>query len=363
MKILVFLPNWVGDVVMATPALRALRRYYANDWITYVGRFAAVQTLSGTDWANETITYSLGGRKADGWGIFHLVFALRRQRFDLAVLLPNSFRAAMVARLGAVRKVAGYDRDGRGWLLNTRLAPQRDEMGFVPVPAIDYYNALAVAVGAQSVSRKMELPVPAADNAAADALLQESGIVADRPLVMINPGASFGTSKLWDPERFAAVADQLIVRRGAQVIIHAAPSEQRIAAQVVAAMKNKPEIDFSRRNGSIGLLKALMRKCQLLITNDTGARHIAAASGIGVVTIFGSTDPDWTTIFYGRERIVRSNVMCAPCQKKVCPQPAGPHYHQCMAAISVEMVLTPAEELLDELSHGTAKIAAGGQSE
>ncbi len=111
-------------------------------------------------------------------------------------------------------------------------------------------------------------------------------------------------------------------------------------------MQSKPAINFAEVPGNIALLKSLLRRCSLLITNDTGARHIAAAMGISVVTIFGSTDPKWSQIDYEHERIVRVEVPCSPCQQKVCAHPAGPQWHECMKAVTPVMVLDAARELL-----------------
>jgi heptosyltransferase-2 len=198
----------------------------------------------------------------------------------------------------------------------------------------------------------MSLPVQPQDAAAAEALLAEAGLagadaVGDGPLVMLNPGASFGTSKMWSAGRYAALADMLVERRGARIIINAAPSERHIAAWVGQAMTHPPAINFAGRDNTLGLLKALLRRCDLLVTNDTGARHLAAAMRIGVVTIFGSTDPQWARIDYPCERQVRVAVPCSPCQQKLCTQPAGPAYHQCLEAITPEMVYAVAAELLD----------------
>jgi heptosyltransferase-2 len=151
------------------------------------------------------------------------------------------------------------------------------------------------------------------------------------------------------------LADALVDRRGAAIIINAAPSERAIARQVAGAMRRRPAVNLADFDNTIGLLKGLLSRCDLLITNDTGARHIAAALGVPVVTIFGSTDPRWSAIDYQLERIVRLDVPCSPCQKPTCPQPPGPMYHQCMEAITPDAVLAPAEELLDLVASGRAK--------
>jgi len=351
-RIAVFLPNWVGDVVMATPALRAIRQHWGRAHIVHVGRPAALETLAGGDQADETLAdASPRGRAAAG--LWELARRLRRDPPDLVVLLPNSFRTALAARLGGARRVAGYARDGRAMLLSDRLAPPRDDRGrLVPVSAVDYYLALVRRLGAPCESRALELPVRPDDETAADELLDRAGVDRRRELVMINPGASFGTSKMWDPRRYAALADLLAERRGTQIILNAAPGERQVARWVAECMRRPAAVNLAELNNRIALVKSLLRRCDLLVTNDTGARHLAAAAGIGVVTVFGSTDPHWSRIDYPRERIVRVEVDCSPCQQKLCPQPAGPAYHQCMTRISPEMVLSAAEELLDERAAG-----------
>jgi len=345
-NILVFLPNWVGDVVMATPMLRALRGHFADGRITYIGRPVAVETVRGTPWADDLIVER---SRAGLFRTVNMLRTLRRGRYDLAVLLPNSFRSAMFARLGGADDVIGYARDGRSVFLTIKLSPARGPDGrFTPAPMIDYYNAIATRLGCDDPGWSMQLHVSDADESAADALLAETR--ADRstgPLVMLNPGASFGPSKLWPAERFAAVADALIAARGARVIINAAPAEHAVARAVADTVKHPPLLNFAGRPNSLGMLKALLGRCQLLVTNDTGARHIAAARGCGLVTIFGSTDPAWARIDYPHERTLRQTIPCGPCQQKTCTQPAGPDFHRCMTSISPEAVLTECQAVLD----------------
>jgi len=386
-NMLVFLPNWVGDVVMASPALRALREHFADTRITYIGRPVAIETVRGTPWADELLVEC--SRKSL-IATAKIMWTLRRGRYDLAVLFPNSFRSAMLARLSGAANVIGYARDGRKIFLTIPLTPTRSADGkFTPVPMIDYYNALATRLGCDDPGWSMQLHVSDDDESAADALLAD----ADRstgvppvsrmgvspmqhgherdilesarattdmersdpagagreagPLVMLNPGASFGPSKLWPAERFAAVADDLIVTRGARIIINAAPAEHDVARAVAAAMTHAPRINLADKANSLGLLKALLGRCDLLVTNDTGARHIAAARGCGLVTIFGSTDPTWARIDYPQERTIRVDVPCGPCQKKICSQPAGQNFHCCMTAISPQAVLAECLAILD----------------
>ena len=179
-------------------------------------------------------------------------------------------------------------------------------------------------------------------------MLDESGLDRSRPIVMLNPGASFGTSKMWSAERYAALADMLVERRSAQIIINAAPAEKTHRRMGGAGDGRGPGHQLRRAGQQPGAAEGSLRRCDLLVTNDTGARHLAAAADIAVVTIFGSTDPEWARIDYPKERIVREPVECSPCQLKLCPLPAGPDYHKCLELVSPDAVFSAAAELLDE---------------
>ena len=332
---------------MATPVLRAIRRSFPEAKITHIGRPVALEVLCGSNLSDEQIE-DYSGRRPKLLNLIRQARRIGRLRFDLAILLANSFRSALLCRLARIKRIAGYDRDGRGWLLSDRLAPPRDDRGnYKPLPMVDYYNALASTLGIHVNSPEISLSVTDSGEESAKSLLDSAGVDRSRPIVMLNPGASFGPSKIWPIEAYAAVADTLIERRGAQIIINAAPDERQIALELAGAMGNPPAINLAEHQNSISLLKSLLSLTSLLITNDTGARHIGAAMGASVVTIFGSTDPIWSRIDYPHERIVRIDVTCSPCQKKRCPLPHGPEYHQCMVGITPEMVLAASEELLD----------------
>ncbi|MBS3820738.1 MAG: hypothetical protein GVY16_09935 [Planctomycetes bacterium] len=334
--ILVALPNWVGDAVMATPALRALRAHYRDALITLLGRPAILQVL-GDDprLADATMETHKGGLLST----WRTAREIRRGRFDLAVLLPNSFRSGLLAWLGRAKRRAGYARDGRGWMLTDGIAPPRNAAGKLrPYPARDYYIDLVATLGAPVASGELTLAV---DSAAADAVLAEAGFDPDRPLVMINPGGANNLSKLWLAERFAAVADELAEQRDAQIILNAAPAEREMLAPVSQAMRNRLLLDFTRRGNTLRQLKALLARCDVLITTDTGARHIGAAVGSAVVTIFISTDPEWARIDCPRETIVTVNTPFMPVE-------TGSHAHlQMVRGVTVEMVRSAAETWLD----------------
>ncbi len=343
-RIAIFLPNWVGDVVMATPAIRAISELLGRESVTLVGKPIALQTLYGNCWSARSIEEI--SREGLG-GLRQMVRTLRAGRFDTIVLMPNSFRTAAVARLAGPPRLVGYNRDGRGWLLTDRLEPPRTAEGrFKPAPMLDYYNRLALAVGTADPGYRMQLPVSPPHETQAEQMLDSAGRDPSRPLVILNPGGSFGPSKMWMPDRYGRLGDRLVAEYGAQIILNVAPNEKAIARQVAAAMVCRPLINFAEQDNSLPLLGALVRRADLMVTNDTGARHFAVAGEMSVVTLFGSTDPRWTHLYYNRERCLRVELPCSPCQEKLCVMPAGPLYHKCMLDIPVDRGIAACRDLL-----------------
>lgn len=344
-RILVYMPTWVGDVVMTTPALRALRKRFADSHITLICRGNAAPVLAGSPLIDEIIPLTRSKKR----GLFAPITdtlanarAIRGGTFDAAVLLSNSFRAAATVRWAGVRRRVGYDRDRRGWLLTDRVAVPRDGDQPKMISAVRYYNDLAIMLGCDDPGDRLELAVDERDDRVVGDLLAGWGVADHHPLVVINPGASFGPSKLWPPERFAAVADRLVVERDAAVVITCGPGEQDLARRVRASME-QPSRVCDDPMLTLGQLKAIIRRCDLLLNNDTGPRHFAKAFDRSVVTVFGSTHPGWTDTDYANERKIRIDVDCGPCHIKVCPL----GHHKCMTGVTVDMVYGATVELLD----------------
>jgi heptosyltransferase-2 len=349
-KILVVQPSWVGDAVMATPTLRALRSLYPQAEIAYLLRRYVKPIYTGMPWADRLVTYRTGKTRAKaGKGMFDLAARLRSAKFDMAILLTNSFKTALLCKMAGIDKVVGYDRDGRGFLLSDKLLPQKDRGKFVPFPIIRYYMGIAQYLGSHERDLSMKLFVTPGERLAADAVFARAGLdpALDRPaaqgrppLVLLNPGAQYGAAKCWLPENFAALADRLIDQLGATVLLSGAPKERAIIEAIRSHMHHSP-IDLSTSGLTLGALKEITRRCDLMVTNDTGPRHIAAAFDVPVVTVFGPTHPEWTEISFARERKVAVKVFCGPCQKKTCPLD-----HRCMTRVSPQMVFDTAIELL-----------------
>jgi heptosyltransferase-2 len=333
MKIAVFLPNWIGDAVMATPALRALREHYRDGKIIGVVKPYVAGLLDGGGWFDELI---LAEKRQ---GVLAIARQLRRSDIDLAVLLPNSLRSALMAWLGRCRRRIGYARYGRSPLLTDVLQPVRDGRGrLLPSPIIDAYNLLAERAGCPPPTRQMELFTTPADEAAAAWVWEHAGLARHAEVVCLNPGAAFGAAKHWPAEYFAALARDLTAGRGSGVLVLCGPGERDLARQIVTAACH-PAVhtvaDAETAGGpplSLGLTKACVRRADLLVTTDSGPRHFAAAFDRPVITLFGPTHIAWTETYFPRAVHLQRQVDCGPCQRRVCPLD-----HRCMKR------LTPAE--------------------
>jgi heptosyltransferase-2 len=302
----------------------------------YLLRPYVADVLAGLRLAHETLVLPPAARPV---ACARWIADLRRRRCELAVLFTNSFRTAAIARLAGARRRAGYARDGRSWLLTDRLHPPRAGRRYRPVSALDYYNALARHLGCDEPGDALRLETLPGDEAAVDARLGPTP--AGRPLVLLNPGANYGEAKCWPPEKYAALSDALVDRHDARVVASLGPKERWIAERLRASARRPLEVFIDPPLG-LGPLKALVRRCRLLITNDTGPRHFAAAFGVPVVTIFGSSDPGWTDTRYRRERIVRLDLDCQPCMRRRCPL----RHHNCMNQLEPSRVLEAVDALL-----------------
>jgi heptosyltransferase-2 len=346
MNVAVFLPNWIGDAVMATPALRALRQHFAGARLTGVMRSYVAGVLEGGDWFDEVII-------SQGKGLFQSVaptaLRLRRQKIDLAVLLPNSFRSAVTAWLGGCRQRVGYARFGRAALLTDVLQPEREANGKLRIhPVVDAYNRLAEHMGCPPPGYDLELFTRPGDEAAADAIWAQGQLSQYAEVVCLNPGAAFGAAKHWPNDYFAALARFLIKHRGTcGVLVLCGPAEVKLAREIVA-LADDPAVyslvDLARASGvglSLGLSKACVRRADLLVTTDSGPRHFAAAFDRPVVTLFGPTHIGWTETFHPRAIHLQKQVECGPCQRRVCPLD-----HRCMKWLLPAEVFEAAEGLL-----------------
>jgi len=334
-KILIRSPNWIGDVVMATPAFRAMRRAFPDAHIALLIKKYARQVIDDAPWFDEIIEYDPAGRHRGALGSLRLISELRSRRFDTALVLVNSIRGALEAFFSGATHRIGYARNARRRLFTVAVEPPVSADGkIIPQNMVEYYLRLCAQIGCTELELREELFVREEIDRRAEEFLLKHGRDASKPLIGLNPGAAFGSSKCWLPERFGQVADACIERFGCDVFICSAPSEREVARAVEANMQHRP-INPYDDNPGLDVYKAIIKRMRLLVTNDTGARHIAVAFGVPVVVIFGSTDLRYTDVNLEQTTIVSANVSCAPCQKRICPTGT----HECMKAVSADMVI------------------------
>ncbi len=346
MNLAVFCPNWVGDVVMATPALHALRQHFAKARLIGVMRPYVAGVLDGGAWFDETIP--CGGCWSKSVG--RVAWKLRKRGIDLAILFPNSFRSALTAWLGGCRRIVGYARDRRTALLTDRLESLRGPDGkFVPSPLIDAYNRLAEHVGCPRPGYRMRLYTTPEDEVAAEIVWERYGLNQASAVVALNPGAAYGSAKHWPVAYFAELARRLIDEQKAAVLVLCGPAEREIAAQIQQKTQRSGIHTLAEMAPSLGLTKACVRRADLLVTTDSGPRHFAAAFDRPVVTLFGPTHIAWTETFYAKAVHKQKTVDCGPCQLRVCPLD-----HRCMKWLTPGEVYEAAVALLARHPHQKA---------
>jgi len=341
-RILVRCPNWVGDVVMATPVFRCIRENYPDAYIAAVVKSYCAGVLAGVPWVDEVVAYDPGGAHRGLLGYWRFAKTLRERRFDFTVLLPHSFSSAWMAFLGGAKRRVGYDRGDRWWLLTAGFRPPREEGQWMPVPKTQLYLDLCRHLGLTVGSPRTKLFVSSDERRRAEELLQSHGVTPDRPVVVLNPGAKFGSSKCWPPERFARVSDLMVDAYDCASVVTCGPGEESIG-QAIEAAAERPLVSLSPADVPLTVLKAIIARCSLLITNDTGPRHFGVALDKPVVVIMGSTDPRHTACNLEKTIVVREDVECGPCHLKTCPTD-----HRCMTLITPERVLQAAEELMEK---------------
>jgi heptosyltransferase-2 len=294
-------------------------------------------------WFDRIVEYSPESEHRGLIGHLRYLRTIRENRYDLAVVLPNSFSSATLAFLSGAKQRIGYNRQGRGFLFTHNVAPPAEDGKFTPQPMVEYYLTLCEELGASAGSEKTQLFVDAESEERAAELFDKYGIGKDRAIVAINPGAAYGSSKLWETRRFAQVGDHLVRRAGCDVVLLGGPAEKGIARDIVSAARSNL-INLAEEDVPLDLLKSIIKRCDLLITVDSGPRHFAVAFDKPVVVLMGPTDPRYTDSNLEKTIVRRiDDLECISCHYKECPTD-----HECMKKITPEMVLGAAKELLKE---------------
>jgi heptosyltransferase-2 len=330
-RILIRGPNWVGDAVLAIPAIKAVREHYPVAEITLLVRPWVAGLFTSAPFVDkvwsEPKPSTLGG-----WT--RIARAIRAGGFELALLLPNSFESALMIFLAGVPQRVGYATDARSWMLTDSMKPAAEARH-----QTYYYLDLVKMVAAVSTWPTIAISATPEERSEARRLLQAEGIPPGAPFLVLNSGAAYGSAKRWYPDRFARVADRLSRELQLSVVLIGSEGERRVAEEVRAQIKSRAAV----LNGKTSLetLIGVLAESSLMITNDSGPMHIAAALGVPTVAVFGSTDEKVTGPCGSRTRIVKHAVECSPCLLRECPID-----HRCMTSVTVEDVCRAARELV-----------------
>lgn len=318
-KILIRATNWVGDAVMCVPALCAIRERFPRAHIAILAKPWVADLYRREPFAGEVILYNSASR-------WKMAADLRARRFDCAILLQNAFEAALIAWLARIPNRIGYQRDGRSLLLTQSVpVPKRGE-----IPRHERFYYLELLRRAGLIDRLPESP----------AIRLTPPSSGKRRMIGVSPGAAYGAAKQWLPERFAEAASALATARGASIALFGSQSERPLCAQVAALLTDH---DITNHAGQTTLAQfiELAAQCELFLTNDSGAMHIASALGVPTVAIFGATDDTATGPTGQHARVVRQQVECSPCLLRECPID-----HRCMTRVTADRVTKEALSLL-----------------
>ncbi|HJV65041.1 MAG TPA: lipopolysaccharide heptosyltransferase II [Geomonas sp.] len=341
-KILVRSVNWLGDAVMITPALGAIRRHFPDSEITVLANPLVSQMFANHPSVDRVITFDRS--KHRGFlGRLQLAGLLRPHHFDLAVIFTNSFEGALIPWLAGIPLRIGKNSDGRGLLL-THAWPKTLQ-NTKEHQVLNYLDMLKY-FGIPTVAPVLSLATTAQEDSAMAERLAKGGIAAGDFVLGVNPGATFGSAKRWYPERFAEVARGLSERWGARVVITGGPAETEMASRI-EELVGAGCLNMAGST-SVRELMALIKRCNFFVTNDSGPMHIAAAFDVPLVAIFGSTDHRTTSAFFSKGSIVRRDTECAPCMKRECPTD-----HRCMTAVTASEVIAAADALFGNLRLAT----------
>jgi heptosyltransferase-2 len=330
-KIFIRSTNWIGDAVMTTPAMAAVRATFPSAEVVLVANPLVSELFSPHPYCDRVIVHDKRETRRGIRGLVAFTETLQRESFDLAILFQNAFEAAVTAFLARIPRRLGYRRDMRGPLLTHGVLCEGRER---QLHHTDYYVHLLRAHGIEGGDGRLKLAPTNAETNWASTLLED-----DVTWVAVNAGASYGSAKRWLPDRFAAVADKLADDFSARIVLTGGPSERDLGNDIETSMRNSC-LNLVGLT-SVRQLMAILSRCRLMITNDSGPMHMAAALDVPVVALFGPTDHTTTSPFTSTHRIVRKDTDCAPCLKRVCPTD-----HRCMTAIESRDVIEAARSLM-----------------
>lgn len=342
MNVGVLLPNWVGDAVMATPALRTLRQHLPEARLVGIARPYLKSLLEGTNWLDHLVFWEHHG---SGWmgRTLAAVQPMRRERFDLLILLRASFFAGLMGRVSGAKRVVGYARNSRSWLLDDAVPPLHRGRGSEPVSAVDDYLRLVEHLGFTPSSRQLELATTPADEAAADVAWRRLRLPDPSRVMLLNAGGEYGGAKHWPAEYCVSLALRAADEFGLSTLILCGPKERAAAAALEHAANDPRVRSMAREDTGFGITKAIVGRARLMLTTDSGPRHIASAMNTPTVALFGPIDPRWSANYQPDSIQLQVPLDCAPCGRRKCPL----GHHKCMRELTVDLALRAIGQMLE----------------
>lgn len=328
--------NWIGDAVMSMPAVKALRKAHPESKVSLLVRPSVVSLFEKDPNIDEIILYE--DRFKTVAGRFKLSMILKKKGFSKAFLFQNAFDAALITFLAGIPERIGYDRDGRGFLLTSPIPFNGDDR---KIHHIDYYLNLLRNIGIEAKRSVPWIYMSIEERLSARKAL--SGLT--RPVLGINPGATYGSSKRWLPQGFAEVAYWFAAETGGSVIIFGSKNESDIANEIEYLIKRQTA-SFLNLAGktTVRELICLISECDIFLTNDSGPMHIAYAAGTPVAAVFGSTSPELTGYQTAGSIVLKAGSKCSPCFERTCANKNNDM--RCMYAIESEDVYFAVKKLL-----------------
>jgi heptosyltransferase-2 len=338
-RILVTRTDRIGDVLLSTPVIKGLRRSFPRSHIAVVVRPYARDIVLGNPYLNEVIIYDKYGRQRSPFRSIAFAWALRKKRFDLALILHPTNRMHLVTFLAGIKKRVGFNRK-LGFLLTDKIEHKKQQG---QKHELEYTLDIVRYLGIKPEDKDLFMPIRKDSEIYIEEFLSHQGYREGEKIIALHPAASC-PSKVWPKERFAQVADRLSLELKAKIIIVAAASDVDISSSF-SALLHCPWIDATGKT-SVSQLASLLRRCSLFISNDSGPVHIAATLGVPTVAIFGRSQPGlsprrWGPV--GRPSIIlHKDSSCASCLAHNCQND-----FTCLKAISVQEVLAAAKKIVE----------------
>jgi heptosyltransferase-2 len=345
---------------MSLGAIRTLKRYLSarepNAKLTVLTRPSPREIYDACREVDDVLLYDPSGAERGLAGFLSTARAVREREFDLCVLLPGAFRAAALVRWAKIPERWGYATDGRGMLLTRRVAPPPRPFGRHQSHLyMDLLSALGVTreepdTALRATPKMLELGT---------ALLEREQCRFDRPLIGVHPGSTNSRAKRWSPLGYARAAREIADARGGRIVVLSGAGEDELADAVREALVSDGGESPIMLAGkcSLGALMGILSRLSLLLTNDSGPMHLAAALGTPTVGVFGPTDPTETGPAGSHTRVARERVDCSPCLFRDCPTD-----HRCMERLSPERVVEASLGLLPPTSHDVSSSSSPSTS-